>query len=187
MSITDPVFDWLAFELAAIFALISIILLVRQFRKNKQLQQNSAQTVKLIKQKREGRRQQLADILQNQYGLVGQSLESEIDVLQQRERELHKNLITLFVTQNGKTLNALPDQLESLLNAGLAIKPAAQENPEQRQQIQQLAAENAELTATINRLQTELSAMVDLPSVVIAMLVSPIWMSIFSLMMLKIC
>ncbi|MEX0614774.1 MAG: hypothetical protein WD177_02590, partial [Methylophaga sp.] len=127
-------------------------------RKNKKLRQDSAKAVKLIKQKREGRRQQLAVMLQSQYDLNGESLESEVDALQQRERDLHKNLLNLFVTQDGKTLSAMPDQMESLLNAGLALMPPVKENDAQRQQVQQLAAENAELTATISRLQQELEA-----------------------------
>ena len=109
MSLTDPVFHWLAYELAAIFALLCIWLLIRLASKNKQLRLNSAKAVKLIKQKREGRRQQLSVILQTQYGLNGESLESEVNALQQRERDLHKNLLNLFVTQDGKTLNAMPD------------------------------------------------------------------------------
>ncbi|HET8808333.1 MAG TPA: hypothetical protein VFM76_08140, partial [Methylophaga sp.] len=157
MSLTDPVFHWLAYELAAIFALLCVWLLVRLMRKNKKLRLDSGKAVKLIKQKREGRRQQLAVILQSQYGLNGESLESEVDALQQRERDLHKNLLNLFVNQDGKTLSAMPDQMESLLNAGLALTPPVLENDSQRQQIQQLAAENAELTAKISRLEQELA------------------------------
>lgn len=157
MAFTDPVFQWLAYELAAIFAMIAIWLIYRMSRKSRKIAVETRSAVNTIKQSREERRQQLSETLHANYGFDGDILAAELDALMARERELHKYAMSVFVGQDPQALANLNTAIQQQLDAGLAITPISLSVPsESTQQVQQLAAENAELTATISRLTKQL-------------------------------
>lgn len=157
MAFTDPVFQWLAYELAAIFAIIAIWLIYRMSRKSRKIAAETRSAVNTIKESREERRQQLSETLHSNYGFDGDTLAAELDALMARERELHKYAMSVFVGQDSQALANLNTAMQQQLDAGLAITPISLSAPsESTQQVQQLAAENAELTATISRLTKQL-------------------------------
>ena len=124
MSMTDPVFQWLAYELAAIFAVLCIWMLIRAHRKNKRTKAAAARTAKLIKNNYEQRAAALGSQLSERYGLSGEALDSMVEELVLREKEIFKSIVNLYSEQDEKTLHNFPDQITSLTDATLSIMQA---------------------------------------------------------------
>ena len=76
MSLTDPVFHWLAYELAAIFAILFLWVLLRARRKQKRSTAAAARTVKLLKNNYSQRSDALSKQLEARYGLTGEALDT---------------------------------------------------------------------------------------------------------------
>ncbi|MCL5975266.1 MAG: hypothetical protein M1270_05470, partial [Gammaproteobacteria bacterium] len=124
MSLTDPVFQWLAYELAAIFAVLFIWVLIRARRKHKRTQAAAAKTAKFIKNSYEQRVASLSEQLSSRYGLSGAALDSMVEELMLREKEIFKSIVNLYSAQDEKTLNNFPEQITSLTDATLSIMQA---------------------------------------------------------------
>ena len=127
MSLTDPVFQWLAYELAAIFAVLFIWVLIRARRKHKRTQAAAAKTAKFIKNSYEQRVASLSEQLSSRYGLSGAALDSMVEELMLREKEIFKSIVNLYSAQDEKTLNNFPEQITSLTDATLSIMQADSE------------------------------------------------------------
>ena len=104
MSFTDPVFQWLAYELAAIFAILFVWVVIRARRKHKRAQNAAAKTANLIKNSYEQRAAALSEQLANRYGLSGAALDTMVEELMLREKEIFKSIVNLYSTQDEKTL-----------------------------------------------------------------------------------
>ncbi len=124
MSMTDPVFQWLAYELAAIFAILFIWVLLRARRKQKRTQAAAASKAKLLKNSYEQRVAALSSQLSTRYGLSGAALDSMVDELMLREKEIFKSIVNLYTQQDEKTLNNLPEQITALTDATISIMEA---------------------------------------------------------------
>ena len=124
MSMTDPVFQWLAYELAFIFAILFVWGLLRARRKHKRAQAAAAKTAKLIKNSHEQRFAALSSQLSERYGLSGAALDSMVEELMLREKEIFKSIVNLYSQQDEKTLNNFPEQITSLTDATLSIMQA---------------------------------------------------------------
>ena len=123
MTMTDPILQMLAYELAGIFAALSIWLILRANKKHKQLQTDAAKAVKKLKRLKDQRVESLTSLLADKYGLTGDALAQTANELQDHEQQIYKELLNIFVDQNVKALNAIPNQLEQALNAGLNLLP----------------------------------------------------------------
>lgn len=124
MSMTDPVFQWLAYELAAIFAILFIWVLLRARRKQKRTQTAAAKTARLLKNSYEQRVVALSSQLSSRYGLSGAALDSMVEELMLREKEIYKSIVNLYTQQDEKTLKNLPEQITALTDATISIMEA---------------------------------------------------------------
>ncbi|NQY27670.1 MAG: hypothetical protein HRT92_10925, partial [Piscirickettsiaceae bacterium] len=125
---TDPILQMLAYELAGIFAALSLWLILRASKKQNQVQADAAKAVKKLKRLKDQRLDSLNTLLAEKYGLVGEALSQTTLALQEHEQQIYKSLLTLFVEQNGKALSNLPSQVEKALNAGLDLLPVGVEH-----------------------------------------------------------
>jgi len=121
---TDPVFQWLAYELAAIFAILFIWVLLRARRKQKRTQTAAAKTARLLKNSYEQRVVALSSQLSSRYGLSGAALDSMVEELMLREKEIYKSIVNLYTQQDEKTLKNLPEQITALTDATISIMEA---------------------------------------------------------------
>ncbi|MDH5592705.1 MAG: hypothetical protein OEY48_07645, partial [Gammaproteobacteria bacterium] len=123
MDMTDPILQMLAYELAAIFAAFSIWLTIRSRKKNKQIQLDATKIVKRLKLGKDQRIDTLSSILAEKYGLNDDALTQEVNEFQEREQQIYKTLLTIFVEQDGKALTRFPEQLEKAIDASLDMLP----------------------------------------------------------------
>ncbi|WP_292357602.1 hypothetical protein [Methylophaga sp. UBA1490] len=157
MSMTDPVFQWLAYELAAIFAVLFIWMFIRAHRKHKRTKAAAARTAKLIKNNYEQRVTALGSQLSERYGLSGEALDSMVEELVLREKEIFKSIVNLYSEQDEKTLHNFPDQITSLTDATLSIMQADNEQDPDAPEIEAVDEELVEESAVNTELPEELS------------------------------
>jgi len=122
----DIVLDMLAYELAAIFAVLSIWLILRNNKKGKATYEMASQTVKKLKQAKDLRIESLSKVLAEKYGLGGQPLSQAAIDFQDREQQIYKALLNVFVEQDGYALLNIPKQLEKAIDASLDLLPLAE-------------------------------------------------------------
>ncbi|MBE9532683.1 MAG: hypothetical protein IMF04_01050, partial [Proteobacteria bacterium] len=127
MTMTDPILQMLAYELAGIFAALSIWLILRASKKDKQVQEDAAKAVKKLKRLKDQRLESLTALLAEKYGLVGDALSQTAAELQEHEQQVYRSLLNIFVEQDGKALTTIPSQVEQALNAGLDLLPVGGE------------------------------------------------------------
>ena len=123
MTLTDPIFELLAYEVALIFAIIAGLLLFKSVKASRKLNTDTAKAVKQIKQNRSQREQAIRSVLAEKYGLDGEALNTETHNFIERETAIYKSLLNLFAEQDGKALVSIPQQLEKAIDAGLTIVP----------------------------------------------------------------
>ncbi|HAD30426.1 MAG TPA: hypothetical protein DCE77_02500, partial [Methylophaga sp.] len=157
MSMTDPVFQWLAYELAAIYAVLFIWMFIRAHRKHKRTKAAAARTAKLIKNNYEQRVTALGSQLSERYGLSGEALDSMVEELVLREKEIFKSIVNLYSEQDEKTLHNFPDQITSLTDATLSIMQADNEQDPDAPEIEAVDEELVEESAVNTELPEELS------------------------------
>ena len=142
MSMTDPVFQWLAYELAFIFAILFVWVLLRARRKHKRAQAAAAKTAKLIKNNHEQRFAALSSQLSERYGLSGAALDTMVEELMSREKEIFKSIVNLYSEQDEKSLGKLPEQITSLTDATLSIMQAdIEQDPVESEMTEEIASE----------------------------------------------
>ena len=113
----DIVLEMLAYELAIVFAILSIWLIFRNNKKGKTTHELASQSVKKLKRAKELRIESLSKVLAEKYVLNGEDLSSTAIVFQDREQQIYKALLTVFVEQDGKALQSIPEQLEKAIAA----------------------------------------------------------------------
>ncbi|MDQ7072619.1 MAG: hypothetical protein Q9N32_02455 [Gammaproteobacteria bacterium] len=99
----DPIMQMLAYELAVIFLLLSIWLIFRAYKKNKQVQSDAIKLAKKVSKDKDKRSEQLTEKLASKYGLTGEALSQAVADFQEKEQQLNKTVINLFVA--GKKAN----------------------------------------------------------------------------------
>ena len=120
---TDPILQMLAYELAAIFAVISIWLIVRELKKRKKIHTDADKAVKKLTKAKDSRIKALTTLLSEKYGLVDDALEQTATNLQAQEQQIYKVLLTNFVDQDAKALTEFPVKLEQAIDECLNLLP----------------------------------------------------------------
>lgn len=123
MDITNPIFHVLAYELAIIFAVLSIWLVLKIRKRNKKANEAASKAVKRLKRTRESRIELLSKIMAERYGLESEALSQTATEIQEREQQLYKLLFKVFVEQDSKSLVAFPTALEKTINECLTFTP----------------------------------------------------------------
>ena len=120
---TDPTLQMLAYELAAIFAVLCVWLILRANKKKKQANEAASKAVKRLKRAKDRRVNALSETLTEKYGLSAEALNQTVTEIQDREQQIYKVLLTLFVDQDNKSLTVFPEQLEQAIDACLNLLP----------------------------------------------------------------
>ena len=123
MNFADPVLELLAYELALIFAVIAGSLVFKRLKQQRRINQQTAQTVKKIKQKQAERLNHLKTLLAEQYGMDGEALEQQATEFADKERQIYKSLLKVFVEQDSKAFASFPEQLEQAMDSALKLMP----------------------------------------------------------------
>ncbi|WP_286723315.1 hypothetical protein, partial [Methylophaga sp. UBA2012] len=123
INLTDPMLEFLAYELALVFAIIAGILLVSNRRKQRKVHNASSNAVKKIKRNREVREQNLSQVLQEKYGLSDEALKVEVNDFLERERRIQKSLVKTYIEQDSNAFLNIPDLIEQAVDAALNIEP----------------------------------------------------------------
>ncbi|MBE0439443.1 MAG: hypothetical protein IBX57_06755, partial [Gammaproteobacteria bacterium] len=162
MDMTDPILQMLAYELAALFALLSLWMIWRASKTNKRLRLDADKAVKKLKRRKELRLDSLSTLLADKYGLADAALTQSAQTLQEHEQQLYKTVLSLYVQQDSAKLTAFPDQLEQAVNAALELLPVGHDKQqtsqqhdevsELKQQVAQTSLKLAELTAQFQSL-----------------------------------
>ncbi len=148
----DSVLEMLAYELAAVFAVLSLWLILRNIKKDKTTHEMASQTVKKLKRAKELRVEKLSAILAEKYALSGDALSREAIAFQDREQQIYKSLLTVFVEQDDEALLSIPDQLEKAIDASLNLLPMEAE-PTQAQIDDSTLTLNEQIAATSLQLE----------------------------------
>ena len=127
MDMTDPILQLLAYELAGIFAVISIWLIVRELKKRKKIHADADKAVKRLTKAKDSRIKALTALLSEKYGLIDDELEQTATNIQGQEQQIYKVLLTNFVYQDAKALTEFPGKLEHAINECLNLLPVANE------------------------------------------------------------
>ncbi|MEC9315006.1 MAG: hypothetical protein VYB22_08975, partial [Pseudomonadota bacterium] len=131
MSLTDPILELLAYEVAFIFAVIAGLLIVKNLKRHRRVNSQTGKTVKQIKKNQEQRALHIKSLLSEQYGLEGEALDNRATEFLDREKLIYKNLLKSFVEQDGKAFSNLPEQVEQAIDSALNIVPKNIEQPEE--------------------------------------------------------
>ncbi|HAU07249.1 MAG TPA: hypothetical protein DCS49_05590, partial [Gammaproteobacteria bacterium] len=132
----------------------------RRQKKNRVKETNAL--IKVIQNQKSQRIEQLKLVLSQQYFLSGDALEKKTAELYERELNLYKSQITLFIQQDSKVLKQMPIQVEQAMDACLGLVP--ENNPssadnDQDETLTQTVAETAqkveELVQTMRELNNE--------------------------------
>lgn len=157
---TDPIIQLLGYELAGIFAILSLWLIIRASKKHKQTQASATAIVGKLKREKDKRIEHFTSILAEKYALADDALMQTTKDLQEQEQQLYKALLNVFVEQDNTTLRAFPEQLEQLTNSCLELLPignnvmqdATEDEINLKQQIEETALKMEFLTAEFRRI-----------------------------------
>ncbi|WP_289281695.1 hypothetical protein, partial [Methylophaga sp. UBA5088] len=123
INLTDPMLEFLAYELALIFAVIAGILLISNRKKRRKVHNAGTNAVKKIKRDQISREQNLSQVLHEKYALSDEALKAEVNDFLERERRIQKSLIKTYIEQDDKAFLAIPGLVEQAVDAALNIEP----------------------------------------------------------------
>ncbi|KKN50363.1 hypothetical protein LCGC14_0633490 [marine sediment metagenome] len=163
INLSDPILELIAYELAAIFGIIALVLIVNQRKKFKRAETATAKAVKKIKRDREQREQALTDILKDKYGLTDDALEVEVNDFIERERRIQKSLVKTFIEQDPNSFTAIPELIEQAVDAALNIEPVGTQHEAVEQKepvvIEDLQSQIDHAAQTMERLMLQYQAL----------------------------
>ncbi len=123
MSLSDPIIQLLAYELAVIFFVLSLWLIFRRNKTNKRVHNDATKIVKQLSKEKSGRIEALTQKLTDKYGLTGEALTQAVSDFQGQEQQINKTVVSLFVEQDGNLLLSAPEQLSNVIDACLDLLP----------------------------------------------------------------
>ncbi len=157
MEIIDSVFELLAYELAAIFAVLSIGLFLRHHKKIKRVNTTAEKLVKKLKRNQEKRRGEISKVLEERFGLQEDALEQLAREMQEQEQQIYKQILKIYIDQDDKTVLNFPQQLEAFTDAHLALQPVGreQEMPAEQDKSQPLEVQIAQTASQLELLMAQ--------------------------------
>ncbi len=157
MEIIDSVFELLAYELAAIFAVLSVGLFLRHHKKIKRVNTTAEKLVKKLKRNQEKRRGEISQKLEERFGLQEEALEQVAQEIQEQEQQIYKQILKIYIDQDDKTVLNFPQQLEAFTDTHLALQPVGreQEMPAEQDKSQPLEVQIAQTASQLELLMAQ--------------------------------